>query len=268
VSATVASAPAVRVEGVEQVFKRRGREVQALAPTDLTVGEHEFVTLLGPSGCGKSTLFKVVAGLVRPTAGRVYLQGRETVAKRGEVAYMPQTDNLLPWRNVLDNAILALEVDGVPKAEARREATELLERFGLGDFLKAHPTELSGGMRQRVALIRTVLFRRDVLLLDEPLGALDSQTRLLLQEWLLDVWSAARKAVLFITHDVDEAVYLSDRVYVMSARPGHIIDEVPVDLPRPRGADVRLTPEFGELRARLLVEMHAETQTAMRQAQS
>jgi ABC-type nitrate/sulfonate/bicarbonate transport system ATPase subunit len=165
----------------------------------------------------------------------------------------------MPWRSVLDNTILGLEVEGVPRREARERGRELCERFGLGEFLSAHPRELSGGMRQRVAFIRTMLFPRDILLLDEPLGALDAQTRLLMQEWLLDVWSELRKTVIFITHDVDEAVFLADRVYVMSARPGEIVDEVTIDLPRPRDPSLRVSAEFVALRNRLLERIRVET---------
>ena len=165
----------------------------------------------------------------------------------------------LPWRSVLDNTILGLEVEGVPRREARKQGQDLCQRFGLGEFVSALPRELSGGMRQRAAFIRTMLFPRDVLLLDEPLGALDAQTRLLMQEWLLDVWGELRKTVLFITHDVDEAVFLADRVYVMSARPGQIVDEVTIDLPRPRDPSLRTSQAFVALRNRLLERIREET---------
>jgi ABC-type nitrate/sulfonate/bicarbonate transport system ATPase subunit len=257
---------AIRATGVSRTFRSRERTVEALAPTDIWLAPGEFVTLLGPSGCGKSTLMKVVAGLLEPTSGEAAVFGESATKKRGRVAYMPQRDTLLPWRSVLANATLAMEVAGVPKAEARAEAADLLTRFGLGDFLDANPDSLSGGMRQRLALIRTVLFPRDVLLLDEPLGALDAQTRLVIQEWLLDLLDEKKKAVLFITHDVDEATYLSDRVYSMSARPGRVIDEVVVDLPRPRRQEVRVSPEFVAVRNRLLAHVHTEAAKAMEQA--
>jgi ABC-type nitrate/sulfonate/bicarbonate transport system ATPase subunit len=219
----------------------------------------EFVVILGPSGCGKSTLFHIVAGLLRPTAGEVSIHGAVVTGEAGHVSYMPQRDNLMPWRSVLDNTILGLEVEGVPRREARKQAQDLCQRFGLGEFVSALPRELSGGMRQRAAFIRTMLFPRDVLLLDEPLGALDAQTRLLMQEWLLDVWGELRKTVLFITHDVDEAVFLADRVYVMSARPGQIVDEVAIDLPRPRDPSLRTSQAFVALRNRLLERIREET---------
>jgi ABC-type nitrate/sulfonate/bicarbonate transport system ATPase subunit len=257
---------AIKASGVGQTFRSRERTVEALSPTDIWLAPGEFVTLLGPSGCGKSTLMKVIAGLLKPTEGEAEVFGESATRKRGRVAYMPQRDTLLPWRSVLANATLAMEVAGVPRKEAREEAADLLTRFGLGDFLDATPESLSGGMRQRLALIRTVLFPRDVLLLDEPLGALDAQTRLVIQEWLLDLLAEKRKAVLFITHDVDEATYLSDRVYSMSARPGRVIDEVIVDLPRPRKQEIRVSPEFVEIRNRLLAHVHTEAAKAMEQA--
>jgi ABC-type nitrate/sulfonate/bicarbonate transport system ATPase subunit len=217
------------------------------------------VVVLGPSGCGKSTLFHIVAGLLRPTSGEVSIHGQRVTGETGHVSYMPQRDNLLPWRTVLDNTILGLEVEGIRRRQAREQASRLCERFGLGEFLKSYPKELSGGMRQRAAFIRTMLFPRDVLLLDEPLGALDAQTRLLMQEWLLDVWTEWRKTVFFITHDVDEAVFLADRVYVMSARPGRIVDEVAIGLPRPRDAELRLSDDFVRLRNRLMERIRSET---------
>jgi ABC-type nitrate/sulfonate/bicarbonate transport system ATPase subunit len=249
----------VRVEHVTKVFKGRRGEVLAVDDVSLAASSSEFVSILGPSGCGKSSLFHVVAGLAPPTGGDVYLHGERVTGQTGHVSYMPQRDNLLPWRSVLDNTILGLEVEGIPRRQAREQARELCVRFGLGDFCGALPRELSGGMRQRAAFIRTMLFPREVMLLDEPLGALDAQTRLLMQEWLLEVWGQLGKTVLFITHDVDEAVFLSDRVYVMSARPGRFVGEVTIDLPRPRHADVRLAPEFVEYRNELLGQIRTET---------
>jgi ABC-type nitrate/sulfonate/bicarbonate transport system ATPase subunit len=249
----------VRVDHVTQVFKRRRDEVLAIDDVSLAARGSEFVSILGPSGCGKSSLFHIVAGLRSPTRGEVFIHGERVTGQTGHVAYMPQRDNLLPWRTVVDNTILGLEVEGVDRRQARAQARELCARFGLGDFMTALPRELSGGMRQRAAFIRTMLFPREVMLLDEPLGALDAQTRLLMQEWLLDVWGEMGKTVLFITHDVDEAVFLSDRVYVMSARPGRFVGEVKVDLPRPREAHVRVSGAFVELRNELLEQIRTET---------
>jgi ABC-type nitrate/sulfonate/bicarbonate transport system ATPase subunit len=257
--ATTGGRGEVRIEHVTQVFKGRRGEVLAVDDVSLSARAGEFVSILGPSGCGKSSLLHIVAGLWSPTRGDVFIHGARVTGQTGHVSYMPQRDNLLPWRSVLDNTILGLEVEGVDRKQARAQAHDLCTRFGLGDFVSALPRELSGGMRQRAAFIRTMLFPRDVMLLDEPLGALDAQTRLLMQEWLLDVWSTLGKTVLFVTHDVDEAVFLSDRVYVMSARPGKFVGEVPVELPRPRTPEVRLAPTFVELRNELLGQIRTET---------
>ena len=255
----------VALSGVAHEFKRRGGAVEVLRPVSLDVRAGEFVTVLGPSGCGKSTLFNVIAGLLAPSAGEIRIGDAQTTGRTGTVSYMMQRDHLLPWRSVLDNVILGLEADGMRRRQARPLAKTFLDRFGLGQFTDSYPNELSGGMRQRAAFIRTMLFPRGVLLLDEPLGALDAQTRLLMQEWLLSIWSEERKTVLFITHDVDEAVFLSDRVYVMSARPGRIIDTVDVTLSRPRTSDVRTTGAFLEFRNRLLTEIHQESEKAFAQ---
>lgn len=250
----------VRVDGVEKAFvNRNGQLAPALGTTSLYANRSEFVSVLGPSGCGKSTLFHIVAGLLEPGAGTVTVDGDVVNGSRGHVAYMPQGDQLLPWRSILDNVTLGLEVDGVSRREARQLGLELLSRFGLGEYVNAAPHQLSGGMRQRAAFIRTMLFPRNVLLLDEPLGALDAQTRLLMQEWLLEAWAAQHKTVLLITHDVDEAVFLSDRVYVMSARPGQIIGNVAVDLPRPRDPELRESPEYVALVRELLHLVRSET---------
>jgi ABC-type nitrate/sulfonate/bicarbonate transport system ATPase subunit len=241
------------VHGLHKAYCVNGRVVlQALAGVDLAAQAGEFVTLIGPSGCGKSTLFNLICGLQRPDAGQVCLDGQDVTYRTGRVGYMPQRDLLLPWRSVLDNVILGLEVAGVPRHQARAEAHELLPLFGLAGFEDSFPATLSGGMKQRAALLRTFLCRRDVMLLDEPFGALDALTRADLQTWLLEVWDHFRQTILFITHDVTEAVYLSDRVYVMTPRPGRIQAELGINLPRPRQRSVVTTPEFLALEARLL----------------
>ena len=226
--------------------------LRALEDVSLTVGVGEFVSIIGPSGCGKSTLLNVVAGLEAPTEGEVALDGDREVWRLGRVAYMHQRDLLLPWRTVLDNARLGLELQGVPRREANVAALGLMRRFGLEGFEGAYPWRLSGGMRQRVALLRAILPERDVLLLDEPFGALDALTRGQLQGWLADVLDREDKAVLQVTHDVEEALLLSDRVYVMTARPGKVHEEVVVDLPRPRRAEVVTDRIFVEMKGRLM----------------
>jgi len=197
------------------------------------VGWHEVLAVVGPSGCGKSTLLELIAGLQEPDEGTVSVAGATRAAeRRAACAYMPQRDLLLPWRDALSNAALALECEGVRRAEARRRAEPLFERFGLAEFERARPAELSGGMRQRVAFLRTLLPGRPVLLLDEPFGALDSITRSSMQEWLADALAADPRTVLLVTHDVEEAARLAHRVLVMSPRPGRIVAEVPVPATR------------------------------------
>jgi NitT/TauT family transport system ATP-binding protein len=226
---------------------RRFGAVTALDGVDLRVEAGEAVAVVGPSGCGKSTLLELLAGLQAPDAGRVSGGG-------ASCAFMPQADLLLPWRDALSNAALALECAGAKKADARRAAAPLFERFGLGEFEHAYPRELSGGMRQRVAFLRTLLAGRPALLLDEPFGALDSITRSSMQEWLAGALAEEPRTLVLVTHDVEEALYLADRVAVMSPRPGRIVAEieVPFGRPRERRRDLVTSPEFGELRERAM----------------
>jgi NitT/TauT family transport system ATP-binding protein len=224
---------------ISGVTRRYGR-ITALEAVDLSVGRGDVVAVVGPSGCGKSTLLELIAGLQKPDEGTV---------SAAEASYMPQRDLLLPWRNALSNAALALECEGLPRAEARRRAEPLFERFGLAEFEYARPAELSGGMRQRVAFLRTLLPGRPVLLLDEPFGSLDSITRASMQRWLSDALAQEPRTVVLVTHDVDEAVFLADRVVVLSPRPGRVVAEIDVELDHPR--DVT-SPEFGALKRRAL----------------
>jgi ABC-type nitrate/sulfonate/bicarbonate transport system ATPase subunit len=242
-------------EGLTKKFSGREGEVLALDGVDLQVGEGEFVSIVGPSGCGKSTLFNILAGLIMPTGGVIELDGRPSNGLLGRLGYMPQKDLLMPWRSVLDNVTLGLEMKGVGRREARALASQQLGRFGLAGFERRWPASLSGGMRQRAALLRTFLAGREVMLLDEPFGALDALTRQAMQEWLLEIWQDDRKTILFVTHDVEEAVYLSDRVYVMSGRPGRMRMCVDVDLPRPRTLETITSPAFVALKQRLLVPL-------------
>jgi NitT/TauT family transport system ATP-binding protein len=222
---------------------------------DLDVRQGEVLAVVGPSGCGKSTLLELTAGLQEPDEGVVSVAGASGAAeRRAACAYMPQRDLLLPWRDALSNAALALECEGVARAQARRRAEPLFERFGLADFEHARPAELSGGMRQRVAFLRTLLPGRQVLLLDEPFGALDSITRASMQHWLAGALAQEPRTVLLVTHDVEEAVFLADRVAVLSPRPGRVIAEIEVDLPRPR--DVT-SAGFGALKRRALEALGA-----------
>jgi ABC-type nitrate/sulfonate/bicarbonate transport system ATPase subunit len=242
-------------EGVGKTFRDRDDEVVALDGIDLEVSDGEFVSIVGPSGCGKSTLFNILAGLLEPSRGAIRVDGEEAIRLLGRFGYMPQKDLLMPWRSVLDNVTLGLEMQRVPRREARRRAIAEMTRFGLVGFEKRWPASLSGGMRQRAALLRTSLAGSQVMLLDEPFGALDALTRQAMQEWLLEIWEADGKTILFVTHDVEEAVYLSDRVYLMSGRPGRMRMCVEVRLPRPRTIETVSSPEFVALKQKLLVPL-------------
>ncbi|MEX2032620.1 MAG: ABC transporter ATP-binding protein [Dehalococcoidia bacterium] len=248
--------PAVSVDRLSMSY---GGEppVHALDGISLEVAAGQFASLVGPSGCGKSTLLRILAGLVTPDEGEALVTGVDARGHPGLAAYMPQRDLLLPWRRVLANAAVGAELAGAPRAAAREQAKQLLGRFGLEGFERAWPAQLSGGMRQRLALLRTFLAPRDVLLLDEPFGALDALTRRDMHAWLQDVWTADRRSALLVTHDVDEALTLSDVVYVMSDRPGRIVSRIDVTLPRPRSAADTASTDFAALKARVLTALEA-----------
>jgi ABC-type nitrate/sulfonate/bicarbonate transport system ATPase subunit len=246
--------PEIELRNVGKTFHGEGKSLLALEDISLSVMRGEFVTVIGPSGSGKSTLFNLIVGLLDPDTGEIRVQGQFTTAcqRTGMISYMPQKDLLLPWRTVIDNAILPLEVQGIPRHEARARATELLPMFGLQEFASTYPSALSGGMRQRAALLRTVLAKRDTILLDEPFGALDALTRRELQDWLLDLWSKFHQTIVFVTHDVEEALYLADRVVVLSPRPGRVKLIQDVSLPRPRKRSMITQADFGQQMAILL----------------
>ena len=250
---------AISLKGMSKDFSVDGQLLSVLSEIDFSVGNGELVSIIGPSGCGKSTLLNIVAGLEEPSQGTVWLQGKQAGQRLGQVGYMHQKDLLLPWRSVLDNAILGLEVQGLSRGEARDRAMALTERFGLKGFEHTYPFSLSGGMRQRAAFLRTILTDRDVLLLDEPFGALDALTRVQMQEWLLDLWSTFRKTVVLVTHDVDEAVFLSDRIYVLTARPGQVKMVQSVNLPRPRSYEIVTQEPFIAVKATLLKSIREES---------
>jgi ABC-type nitrate/sulfonate/bicarbonate transport system ATPase subunit len=249
----------IALKGVRRCFRARKRELVALDGVDLAVSPGEVVAVVGPSGCGKSTLLELVAGLQEPDGGTVGVgSAKVAAARRAACSYMPQRDLLLPWRDALGNAALALECQGSSRAEARRRAAPLFERFGLAQFERARPAALSGGMRQRVAFLRTLLPGRPVLLLDEPFGALDSITRGSMQEWLQDALAHEPRTVLLVTHDVQEALFLADRVAILSPRPGRVVAELEVDLPRPRVRRELVTdPAFGRLEQAALDALEA-----------
>jgi ABC-type nitrate/sulfonate/bicarbonate transport system ATPase subunit len=248
-----APAPAVTAAGVSLALGG----VPVLDGIDLPVAPGEMVALVGPSGCGKSTLLAVLAGLVAPDEGAVLLDGRPAADRLGELTLMPQHDALLPWRTLLANVALAPELAGAPRAEAERRAARTLLRFGLGGFEDHYPHALSGGMRQRGALARTLLSGARAWLLDEPFGALDALTRADLQGVLAAAWAQERPSALLVTHDLDEALLLADRVLVCGPRPARIVGEVVVDRPRPRGGDDRALPEVAALRAELMDALRA-----------
>jgi ABC-type nitrate/sulfonate/bicarbonate transport system ATPase subunit len=245
--------PALAAQGVFKTYRIAGQELPTLAGVDVTAAAGEFVGLIGPSGCGKSTLLRILAGLEEPDRGQV----RFDVAPRlGAIGLMPQRDALLPWRTLLDNVALGLELGAhMARHDARGKAREQLAAFGLDGFAAAYPGALSGGMRQRGALLRTFLAGKPATLLDEPLGALDSLTRAEVQEWLEAAWLRFQPTVVLVTHDVDEAIFLCDRIYVLSARPGRVTAEVAVTLPRPRPQGARTSEPFVRLKERLLTEL-------------
>ncbi|MDP3061968.1 MAG: ABC transporter ATP-binding protein [Chloroflexota bacterium] len=249
----------IRASGVRKAFPLGRRRVPVLDGVDFHASEGEFVAIVGPSGCGKSTFLNILAGLEEPDAGEIELDGVSAQRRLGMVGYMQQKDLLLPWRTVLDNAILALEVRGVPRAQARQRALELTETFGLKGFERQYPASLSGGMRQRAAFLRTVLAEREAVLLDEPFGALDALTRAQMQEWLLERWRSLGVTIVLVTHDVEEALLLSDRVYLFTARPGRVKLVQEVALPRPRSRGLVTTEAFVKLKASLLDSLLEES---------
>ncbi len=244
--------PALGLAGVTCTFISRdapGQRYTAVRDVTLAVAPGEFVSVVGPTGCGKSTLLNVAAGLLEPSSGRVTIFGESLTGLNRRAGYMFQSDALMPWRTARRNVAAGLEFRGMPQSEADRMADEWLKRVGLGGFGDRYPHQLSGGMRKRTALAQTLVLDPDIILMDEPFSALDIQTRQLMENEVLDLWAAKRKAVLFITHDLDEAIAMSDRVVVMSAGPAsHPIGEFAIDLPRPRDvAEVRVAPRFIEL---------------------
>jgi NitT/TauT family transport system ATP-binding protein len=243
--------PLLSVQGVSKVFSRGGRRVTALDGVDLEAREGEFVVVIGPSGCGKSTLLHVMGGFETASTGSVSVTGKPVRAPGRDRGMVFQKATLFPWWTIERNVAWPLEVAGTGRKQCRERAAELLELVGLTGFADAYPGELSGGMQQRAGIARTLALEPKVLLMDEPFGALDAQTRELMQEELNRIWQQSGITVVFITHDIHEAVFLGDRVVVMSGRPGSIIADVPIDLPRPRGNDVKASKEFVDYHAQL-----------------
>ncbi|MCM3135110.1 ABC transporter ATP-binding protein [Paenibacillus polysaccharolyticus] len=262
--------PALNIVDVHAYFKERRRKLPVLNGLSLTVEKGEFVAIVGPSGCGKSTLFHIIGGLLKPQDGQVLMNGKQVTGQRGHISYMPQQPSLFPWRTIEDNVLLAGEIASAtaytapvaPRAEALAEARRWLSSVGLAGFERAYPHQLSGGMQQRVAFLRALLSPQELMLLDEPFSALDALTRSDMQRWLLDIWEQNRRSVLFITHNIEEALLLADRVYVLSNRPAAVLHEVHVPFDRPRRDEITEEPAFLERKRQIAQWMKEEQQKA------
>jgi len=248
----------LHIHHISKIYHSDGNEVLAIDEIDLKIKNQEFATLLGPSGCGKSTLLRVVAGLTKPTRGVVRLDGNLISGPGQDRGMVFQSYTLFPWLNVQENIRFGLEISGMPKAEQEQIAQEFIEKVGLKGFERTYPKGLSGGMKQRVAIARALANNPAILLLDEPFGALDAQTRALMQELLTQVWEELHKTILFVTHDVEEAIFLSDRVFVMTARPGKIKAEIDIPLERPRSYELKSTEAFLNLKKQALALIREE----------
>ena len=251
------------IQGVSRTFtSHTGTSTKALLPVDFEVRENDFVTILGPSGCGKSTMLRIVAGLDFPTTGQVLLDGQVVDGPGADRGMVFQSYTLFPWLTVAQNIRFGLREKGVAEAVQKERSDYFIAKVGLRGFENHFPKQLSGGMQQRTAIARALANDPKILLMDEPFGALDNQTRVLMQELLLGIWEAERKTVMFVTHDIDEAIFMANRVAVFSARPGRIKADIPVNLPHPRHYTVKTSPEFMELKARLTEEIRAESLAA------
>lgn len=258
--------PKLSIRGLRKSFAAEQRTIEVLDGIDIAVNAGEFVSVIGPSGFGKSTLFNILAGLVPHDSGDIALDGKPVPHLRGRVGYMLQRDLLMPWRTVIDNVVVGLEVRGHPRRDAEDRARHYLDMFGLGQFGKSFPKELSGGMRQRVALARTLLPDPDILLLDEPFSALDYQTRLFLEDLLIETVEKTRKTVILVTHDIDEAIALSERIFVLSARPGRLKSIHDINLATHSPIEARRDPRFTVHFEALCAELEIQTVTAAARA--
>ena len=253
----------VSIQAVSRTFEgHKGQRTQALLPVDFEVRDNDFVTILGPSGCGKSTLLRIVAGLDHATSGRVLLDGVPVEGPGADRGMVFQSYTLFPWLTIEQNIRFGLRERGMPEAQQKERAAYFIAKVGLRGFEQHFPKQLSGGMQQRTAIARALANDPKILLMDEPFGALDNQTRVLMQELLLGIWEAERKTVLFVTHDIDEAIFMANRVAVFSARPGRIKTELAVQLAHPRHYTIKTSPEFMDLKARLTEEIRAESMAA------
>ena len=248
----------VKIDNVRKVFNGRNGEMVALNGVSLDIMDNEFICVVGPSGCGKSTLLNIIAGLTEPTSGKVYCDGKEVTGTGTERGVVFQQYALFPWLTVKKNVMFALEMRGIKGKEAEEEAMKYLEMVDLSKFADSYPKELSGGMKQRVAIARAYAAEPEVLLMDEPFGALDAQTRTQLQTELLETWQKKKKTCFFITHDVDEAIILAQKVIIMSARPGRIKEIVDINIPYPRTQETKMTPEFMDLKNKIWGQVYQE----------
>jgi len=246
----------VEINGLTKSFPTKEGTRNVLDNVSFRANTGGFVSVIGPSGCGKSTLLHIIAGIDKADSGEIKINDTTNFPRLGHVGYMQQKDLLLPWRTVLDNIILGLELRGVARSEARQKALEHIETFGLKGFENQYPFVLSGGMRQRASFLRSVLLHQEVMLLDEPFGALDALTRHQMQEWLVNLWRKLGNTIILVTHDTDEALLHSDKIYVLSARPAKIVMSLDVDLPRPRTHATVTEPKFAKLKAKLLAQLH------------
>jgi len=251
------------IQGVSRVFTgTKGQQTQALLPVDFEVKDNDFVTILGPSGCGKSTMLRIVAGLDYPTTGRVLLDGQTVEGPGADRGMVFQSYTLFPWLTIAQNIRFGMREARLPETQQKERCDYFVAKVGLRGFEHHYPKQLSGGMQQRTAIARALANDPKILLMDEPFGALDNQTRVLMQELLLGIWESARKTVLFVTHDIDEAIFMANRVAVFSARPGRIKTELAVNLDHPRHYTIKTSPEFMELKARLTEEIRSESMAA------
>jgi len=247
---------AIEVTGINKSFG----DLEVLDNISILVEKNHFVSILGPSGCGKSTLFNIISGLQLPDSGRILINGKDFKGKTGRISYMHQKDLLLPWKTVLDNVCIPLILKKIPLPDARKTAVGYFKSFGLEGFEDAYPSQLSGGMRQRAALLRTFLFASDIMMLDEPFGALDAITRSKMHLWLMNICSKYQPSVLFITHDIDEAILLSDKIYLFTKRPARIKKTIGVNIPRPRSQDVLTSSQFQALKAEVINLLYEEAE--------
>lgn len=245
----------MELKHISQTFMENGKVDTVLEDISIHVNKGEFVSIIGPSGCGKSTLFHIIGGIVEPSHGEVWLDGKAVTGQKGLISYMPQTPALFPWRTIEENVILAQEVAGIPKNQSIVQAREWLIKVGLAGYEQAYPHTLSGGMQQRAAFLRALLSPQEFMCLDEPFAALDALTRLDMQRWLLSIWEQNKRSVLFVTHSIEEALLLSDRIYLLSNKPTTVIQEITVPFPRPRQESVLTEPLFQELKQEIYARM-------------